>query len=335
MKTTKKSIYQDIYALIADESPNMVVITDNHQKIEWVNKTFLKTWGYKENEVIGKNPNMLQGDDTNKKAVSRIRKALKKKKHVNERILNYTKQGEPYWVELQIIPVLDKKDKVVKYISIANNISEQVHVEEQLKKSEEKLHAILDSTIDSHYLLDQDLNIVAFNKVAADAIDTIWHKKLELGNTIMDYLPKHYHRKFTKLFKLALNMDITSQVEVNLQYPNNHSIWYSLVFSPAYGKNDELLGVTLNATNIEQRKKAELQLIETNKKLAEVVRIQSHELRRPLTNIMGLSYLLQNLKPAPKTKEVITNLKIATDDLDKVVHKIVNNSQADDILVSN
>lgn len=335
MKTAQNSIYQDVFALIADESPNLVVITDKHQKIEWVNKTFIETCGYKKGEVLGKNPNMLQGEDTDRGTVNRIKKAIKSNELVNERILNYTKKGEPYWIELQVIPILNKEGEAVKFVSIGNNISEQVYVEEQLKKSEEKLHAILDSTIDSHYLLDHKLNILAFNKVAKEAIDSIWHSKLEQGNNIMEYLPQHYHKKFTRLFKMALVEDITSEVEVNLQYTPDYSIWYSLVFSPAYNKPGELLGVTLNATNIEQRKKAELLLIETNKKLAEIARIQSHELRKPLANIMGLSSIMQNQDTLPKAKELMEKMLQSTKQLDEVVRKIVNNSQADSILESN
>lgn len=328
-------MYEDIYALIADESPNLVVITDEHQKIEWVNKTFMVTCGYTKDELIGQKPAILQGPDTDKTTVKRIRKAIANKKPINERILNYTKAGEPYWIDLKIIPVLGKSGAVKKFISIANNISEQVEVENQLHQSEEKLNAILNSTIDSHYLLDPQLDIIAFNKMAAAAIDKIWHKKLEIGNNIMEYLPKHYHKQFTQLFTMALKQHVTSQVEVNLEYTPEFSIWYSLVFSPAYNKNKELLGVTLNATNIAKRKKAELNLLETNKKLTEIARIQSHDLRKPLANIMGLSAILQNQKPTNELKEIMTNMVRATNELDEVVHKIVNSTQVDDALLNN
>lgn len=120
-------------SLVASKTHNAVIITNNNQEIEWVNNGFEKLTGYSFDEVIGKNPKILQGEGTDKETIKRIGEKLTNKEPLTETILNYHKNGTPYWIELTITPVLDQNGQVEKFISIESDVTHEKKIEQQQK----------------------------------------------------------------------------------------------------------------------------------------------------------------------------------------------------------
>lgn len=92
--------------------------------IQYVNNGFERLTGYRLAEVTGKKPgSFLQGHETDKNTIERIRKHIREKSPFYDEILNYTKNGEPYWVSLSINPVFDETRQVKNFISVQANIT--------------------------------------------------------------------------------------------------------------------------------------------------------------------------------------------------------------------
>jgi methyl-accepting chemotaxis protein len=112
-------------SLVANETDNSVIITDAHGLIEYVNPGFMKMTGFTLEEVLGKKPGaLLQGKFTDPKTVQDIRAKLDAQVSFYAEILNYDRQGKPYWIALAINPVFDKDGKLEKFVSIQTNINE-------------------------------------------------------------------------------------------------------------------------------------------------------------------------------------------------------------------
>lgn len=112
-------------SLVANETDNSVIICDAFGKIEYVNPGFEKLTGYTFDECIGKRPgDFLQGELTDPETVSRIREKLKQQKPFMDEIINYSKDGNPYWISLAINPVFDADGNFVRNVSIQANITE-------------------------------------------------------------------------------------------------------------------------------------------------------------------------------------------------------------------
>lgn len=76
--------------------------------VQWVNPAFTAMCGYTLEELRGKNLGpILQGEKTDRETAARMRRAVKEYQPCRETILNYHKNGEPYWVEIAITPILD------------------------------------------------------------------------------------------------------------------------------------------------------------------------------------------------------------------------------------
>ncbi|CAN5482413.1 hypothetical protein BH10BAC1_BH10BAC1_21630 [soil metagenome] len=132
--------YSKTLAAVADKTFEAVIITDKNGLIEWVNTGFTTITGYTLLEVKGKKPGeFLQGPETDKNTINRIREKLKEKKIFKEEILNYHKEGRKYWLSLSITPVLDLNNNVEKFIAIESDITEQknqrLSLEQKIKEA--------------------------------------------------------------------------------------------------------------------------------------------------------------------------------------------------------
>lgn len=112
----------------------MITTAQPKPKIVYANKQFTAMSGYTLPEVVDRSPSLLQGKDTCLRAKSRIDMALRQRKPVREQLLNYTKDGREYWVEIAISPIFDDTGEVAFFSSIQRDITEEKKKEKTLDK---------------------------------------------------------------------------------------------------------------------------------------------------------------------------------------------------------
>nr|AML78582.1 putative LOV domain-containing protein [Talbotia elegans] len=91
--------------------------------IMYASAGFFNVTGYSAKEVIGRNCRFLQGPDTDRVEVAKIREAVKTGKSYCGRLLNYKKDGTPFWNLLTVTPIRDDSGKVIKYIGMQVEVS--------------------------------------------------------------------------------------------------------------------------------------------------------------------------------------------------------------------
>ncbi|GAC1306337.1 MAG: EAL domain-containing protein [Vulcanimicrobiaceae bacterium] len=99
-------------------------------RILYANAAFTRTTGYELHEIVGKTPRLLQGPDTEFASREKLRAALKEWRPVEVELLNYRKDGRPFWVELSIVPVADAKGWFTHWVSVQRDITERKKAEE-------------------------------------------------------------------------------------------------------------------------------------------------------------------------------------------------------------
>jgi PAS domain S-box-containing protein len=117
-------------SVVASATSNLVVITDDEGRIDWVNPAFEARTGYTLAEVRGLKPGaFLQGPDTDPEAAARLGAAVHEQRATSEELLNYSRSGEPYWVAVYLTPVHDASGRLERFISVQADITERRRVE--------------------------------------------------------------------------------------------------------------------------------------------------------------------------------------------------------------
>ena len=111
-------------ALIAARTDNAVVLTDAEGRTVWVNEGFTRITGYGFEEVLGKKPgSILQGPGTDPETVDRIRKRIHKGEGFSEEILNYGKDGQSYWLAIEVQPIRDASGQITNFMAMETDIT--------------------------------------------------------------------------------------------------------------------------------------------------------------------------------------------------------------------
>ena len=109
------------------------LITDAEQNILHASRSFNAITGYSEDEVLGRNCRILQGPGTAPEAAGAIRDALARGQNFQGDILNYRKDGSPFWNALKITPLLDEAGQVTHFVSVQRDINARMALQEQLR----------------------------------------------------------------------------------------------------------------------------------------------------------------------------------------------------------
>lgn len=109
------------------------LITDAAQNILHASRSFSAITGYTEAEVLGTNCRILQGAGTAPEAAAAIRDALARGEQFRGEILNYRKDGSPFWNALTITPLRDEHGQVTHFVSVQRDINARVALHEQLR----------------------------------------------------------------------------------------------------------------------------------------------------------------------------------------------------------
>lgn len=122
---------------VIEASPTGVMITEagsSGTPIVYVNHAFERITGYRQEEITGRDPRFLNGDDQDQHELIDIRHAIHQQVEGEALLRNYRKDGTPFWNELTVAPVFDERGRATHYVNILNDITERKQYEQQLER---------------------------------------------------------------------------------------------------------------------------------------------------------------------------------------------------------
>lgn len=134
-----KNIQLNRFRKTVENSDNIVLITDENQKIKYVNDAFTKTTGFIPKEVIGKKPNFLKSGKQSKEFYDKLNKTIYSGKKWSGEFINIDKNGELSYEKATITPVIDNKGNIVEFIGIKLDITKEILAQNELKEKENQL----------------------------------------------------------------------------------------------------------------------------------------------------------------------------------------------------
>jgi PAS domain S-box-containing protein len=137
-------------------------------RIVFVNEAFERLTGYSSAEVVGLTPRILQGPDTDRAALDRMRDAMQRWQPVRQEVLNYTKAGRPFWNEIDIVPLADATGWYTHWISVERDITGRKLAQQALEESERRYQVLFDQSPLPMWVFD--VQSLAFLEVNESAI---------------------------------------------------------------------------------------------------------------------------------------------------------------------
>lgn len=124
---------------VASRTRNLVIVAGAQGKISWVNDAFVSRTGYTLDEARGKDPgDLLQGKDSDP-AVSRLMsERLGAGQGFDAEIINYTRDGQAYWIAIEAQPIMDEQGALTNFVAIGTDITIRKQTEAALRAALEQ-----------------------------------------------------------------------------------------------------------------------------------------------------------------------------------------------------
>jgi PAS domain S-box-containing protein len=143
-KINEAKQHNDLLVAAIDASPIGISISDglvHGAPINYVNSAFESITGYTATEIIGKNCRFLAGEETSLEDSRQISEALSAGKKVELEILNYRKDGVPFWNLLKISPVFSEEHQIIAFVGIQQDITNKKAFENDLLLAKDSAEA--------------------------------------------------------------------------------------------------------------------------------------------------------------------------------------------------
>lgn len=264
-------------------------------KIVYVNEAFVKRTGYSRDEAIGATPRILQGPKTDRAELDRIRRALEGWHPVRAELLNYTKSGEEFWIELDIVPIADESGLYTHWVAVERDVTERKRADEEIHLNQERFRLVAIATND--VIWDWDLGtgrcwwneslqtLLGYDPAENESRAESWENRLH---------PEDRDKVVASIDALIAGSDVFWSGEYRFRHADGHYLTVvdrSFVIRNAKGKAIRMLGSLVDFTSQREMENR----LRQSQKLEAVGQLTggvAHDFNNLLTVILGNAELL-------------------------------------------
>ncbi|MGM0606199.1 MAG: bacterio-opsin activator domain-containing protein, partial [Halobacteriota archaeon] len=128
-----------------NEAPVGITIADvtvPHEPLVYINDAFGVITGYDRSEALGRNCRFLQGEDTDPYTVARMREAVDRRQPITVELLNYRKDGDPFWNRVEIAPLSEGESGVITHlVGFQSDVTERKEAELRAERQATELRS--------------------------------------------------------------------------------------------------------------------------------------------------------------------------------------------------
>jgi len=152
---------------LAGQIETGMIITDAAGRVEWVNGGFTRMSGYTTEELLGRSPgSLLQGPDTDPSTVSMMRNAVAEHRSFMAEVLNYARNGTPYWVHIDCHPMRGEDGRLEGFMALEIDISDRQRARASLLESETRYRSLFEHAHEAILVADDSGRYVDANPAA-------------------------------------------------------------------------------------------------------------------------------------------------------------------------
>ncbi len=247
-------------ATVARRTVNAVIITDVAGRVVWANEATFRMTGYSLSELMGQRPGtLLQCEQTDAAAVQRIGAALMRQEPIREQLLNRSKSGRLYWLELDIQPLREASGELTGYMAVETDITEIKQLLANVQEAEKTLRGALEASTDWYWETDSEHIFRRFESgsrerwqvLHASALD---RKRWEIPGVRLLTGNWAQHRELLDAHKPFRGL------EYAIERPGEAMAYYSISGSPVFDVFGHFIGYRGTGRDITERRQREATL---------------------------------------------------------------------------
>ncbi|MFD1193819.1 PAS domain S-box protein [Seohaeicola saemankumensis] len=259
-RVTERTTQLELMSQVARQTTNGVIITDPEGRVTWVNESFTRLTGYDLEELQGKVPGaILQKVRPPDDVLDNMRTSIARRQNFHVDLLNHTKSGEPYWVEIRCNPMWNSEGEHTGFIAIENDVTESKEIQRVLKGSLDRLNLATEVAEMGVWAFNLQTGEIEWNAENFRLHGLVPEKIEKLSSAWTERVHQDDVEAITALF--ATFADVSEnrhKFEFRLNHPERgERILSSVARVERDGPNVvEVIGVTLDVT--EERRAAEM-----------------------------------------------------------------------------
>lgn len=280
-------------------APNVGIYRlDTCGRFVFINKFFAKLFGYKQNELRGKNwRNLNLLPSHTQQQVEENFKKLLSGNSVQGEIVCKRKDGLEFVVSFSAVPI-KRRGKVIGITGTLTDITEHKMAEESLQRSEQKYRALYDCSPELCRTINTDGIILNCNKRYEDSLG--YSREELIGTSIFDHVAEYSMEPMRESFEIWKKTGHVQDREVWLQRKDRTTFPVLISANNLYDETGELIGSNTILKDMSEIYRVRRELEIANVKLRqkdrlkdEFISVASHELKTPVQPIMGALDLME------------------------------------------
>jgi PAS domain S-box-containing protein len=306
------------FARALDSAAEGIVLTDPHQPdnpIIYANPAFATLTGYQPTDIIGLNCRFLQGSETDQQIVTQIRDAVAQQQPIQATLLNYRKQGQPFWNELKVAPVRSDTGELLYFVGIQTDVTEREQMQEQLRLLHQSQDAIL--------VLDLENRVLFWNESATRLFG--WSADEAIGSYIDELLFNEFSPQLRDAQTSILDRGMWSG-ELEHRRKDGQKITVDSRWTLIRQQAQHPQSILVVSTNITERKQTEFQRQRAQRfeSISTVASGMAHNLNNALAPILMTIQLLADKLPDEQSRQLLATLEKNTMRSAEIVQQVVS-----------
>lgn len=291
---------------------------DEKQCFQIVNKSMEKLIGHDRNELKGKSFEHYFGESGNL-IYGPIFDRSFATKEVQEQQLYDHHLGK--WFAIAVYPI---PNGVAVFI---NDQTDNHLLQEALIREQRNLEGLINNTTDHIWSVDRQLRLITANNAFKERFRSIFGIDALVGETVLnENQPEIYFHSWKELYTRALCGE--AFITVQSREIDGKTFYSEISFYPIRDAHGEVSSIGCFGKDITDRTEKEMKIKQQNEQLLEIAWIESHKLRAPLANMLGLIELLNLQPPGEEQQELREKLNLSCQELDAIIHEIVHKANA-------
>jgi PAS domain S-box-containing protein len=183
---------------------------------------------------------------------------------VNKSIVPYI-AGDGGWMEITSYPLINNDGKVEGVIEFVDDITEKKSTEEQLRKNQSNLIAVIDNTKDMIWSIDKDYKIQIFNLAMKTMYELIYNLTPEEGMNIIEAITDNDDAEEWKVYYDRAISGEQFKIEISYELSSDNPLYLEFSFNPMTTMDGSIIGVSCLGRNITDWKEYESSILESER----------------------------------------------------------------------